>query len=284
MSEPVKYTFPGYCRGIVMKIPRLIVFSSKDFFGIINCFLVLITAFNKQISEFLRLHWQGISPKWSAIFIISLTLRAIVRAMYDDREEIYLSYKEVEERTIKAEEKLITKIIIYLKDCILNSDGYLYMKLSLCNDGYKQWTIETVNIITADKNHLLKIQNPNICIDNNYNNILNIECISSISQEDTSEFDIPFNPDDTKVITIKKLFNVKEYLKDKNIDKIKKMPLGIMMRVRDYKGLQYFVDYYPCCELNIGEDNKIRTYIIHKPFEKILKEGETSIVKSWRLC
>lgn len=243
---------------------------------------MFVTAFNKQIAEFLRLHWQGISPNWSALFIIILTARAIIRAMYDDRQDLYLSYKSMEERTIKAEEKLTTKIILSLLGCSV-SDDYLYVKLSLCNDGYKSFTIELVNIITASRPHLLKIQNSNASLDNNYNNILSTDCINEISKQPAPERSIIYNPDDIDEMTIQQSFNVKEYLKENSIENINKMPLGIIIRLRDYKGLQHFVNYYPCCELNIGEDGEIRTYIIHKPFEKIIKEGETNIVKSWQI-
>lgn len=283
MDKPAECTFWGYLWGIAMKIPEQLFGSWRKWIWVTGFLLFCIALYSQQTADWLQAKWKGLSPWVSVPFIVIILLYAIMRAIYEDRNELYMAYKAAEERAIKAEEKLTTKIIIYLKDCVLSSDGNLYMKLSLCNDGYKKWTIETAIIITSDKSHLLKIQNRNACLDNNYNNILNNECISSISQEDTSEYDIPFNPDDTQVITLKQLFNIQMYLKNKDIENIKKMPLGIRMRIRDYRGLQHFVDYYPCCELYIGEDGKIRTCIIHKPLEKILKEGETNIVKSWRI-
>lgn len=221
---------------------------------------------------------------WLVIGLVGLIF-IILEGAYRLVSQKDAEYKAMEERAIKAEEKLTTKIILSLLDCYLSADGFLCMELSLCNDGYKQWTIENVNIITADRNHLLRIQNSANSLDNNYNNILRPDCISDIYKNPVpGKYNLTYNPNETDEMTIKEPFNVNEYLKDKNIQYIKKMPFGIIMIIRDYKGLQHFVDYYPCCEIYIREDGGIGTQINHKPFEKILKEGETNIVKSWRLC
>lgn len=209
------------------------------------------------------------------LFIILEGAYRLVSQKEDER-------KAMEERAIKAEEKLTTKIILTLQDCLF-SDGYLFMKLAICNDGYKILTLKSVIIITADKKHLLMIQQNTASLDNNYNNILNTESISEITDKPLPEYEgVTYEPDATDEMTIKQSFNLEEYLKEKNMENIKKMPLGIIIGITDYKGLLHPVTYYPCCEINIREDGGIGIQINHKPFEKILREGETNIVKSWR--
>jgi hypothetical protein len=215
--------------------------------------------------------------------LLILTLESAYRLITKKEEEYNVTYKGVEKRAIKAEEKLNTKIILSMQNCSY-LEGHLYMKFSLCNDGYKSFTLETITIITTPKEHLLRIQNPSVCLENNYNNILSNEFISEISQQPVPERNLMYNPDDTDIIELKELFNLKQYLIANNIEHIKKMPLGLIMRVMDYKGLSYFIYYYPCCEIYIGEDREMSgSHIIHKPEEFILQEGESNISKTWQM-
>jgi hypothetical protein len=227
------------------------------------------------------LSWQSWTILGLAILLL-LTLESAYRLLKKKEEDFSVNYIAIEERALNAEEKLTTKIILSLVDCIVKDDN-LHMKLSVCNDGYKSWTIEFFNIITADKKHLLEIKTTNGSLENAYNSILNTNCIMGISKKSPPLQTIAYKPDDIDEITIKEPFNLLKYLKENEIEGIKRLPLGIILGVRDYKGLQHLVYYYPCCEITLLTEEKVGCNIIHKPFEKILKEGETNVVQSWRI-
>lgn len=127
MDKPAEDTFRGYCGDIAMRIPKLIINSSKDLFGIVNCSLLIIAVANQKIAEFLRIHWQGISPLWAFLFVIILTVRAIMRAMYEKHQELYLAYKNVEEKAKNAEGKCQNEID-QLKKQLTDSNTYVSLQ------------------------------------------------------------------------------------------------------------------------------------------------------------
>ncbi len=87
-----------------MKIPQLILNSSKNWFALINLILLLVTALNKQLGNILKLQWLEISPWWSLLFIGILLIWWLMNAIYEHRQELYVAYKAAEDRAIKAEE------------------------------------------------------------------------------------------------------------------------------------------------------------------------------------
>jgi len=138
MFKPIKYSFCGYWGSIVMRIPKLLLYSYKDLFAAINLSLFLIALCNKQIAVFLGTYWQGISPWYSLLFIVILVLWSIMVAIYERDKELYLAYKTMDEELGKFRE--IPRIEpIYdpdnYPDCRAHFDNNVLYRIGLQNNG-----------------------------------------------------------------------------------------------------------------------------------------------------
>lgn len=135
MANPVEYTFWGYWRRIAMKTPKLLFNSYRIWFAIISFALFFITLLNKQIGVFLVEHWKGVSPWWSALSIGILLLSGVTRAIYEDRQELYLTYKGVKNEAEKAKETYKIELDQLKKQLDKND---IYMPLSEAVDELRQ--------------------------------------------------------------------------------------------------------------------------------------------------
>ena len=95
---PSHYTFLGYWRAMAMKSIKLI-FSSWRLVGAIVGFLFFIVMlFNKEIGDKLFEQWKGFPRWWSAAIVLILFLWGLMKAIYERDENLYLAYKELEDR------------------------------------------------------------------------------------------------------------------------------------------------------------------------------------------
>ncbi len=175
----------------------------------------------------------------------------------------------------KIEKKISTKIIASIL-ALSPSTGFLTMKISFTNDGNIDYQIDTAYMITMDRNSLLMINESNMDLGdiyNNINNMLNHDKISILESTIQQKPNFPklLKPGDLWVSELKEPFDLKNYFEEHNLINIKRMPIGVMVRIIDYKGTIRFAWFYNS-EIVVREDGEnyiIRT--IHKPIELILK-------------
>ncbi|MFZ0050424.1 MAG: hypothetical protein WAK96_01485, partial [Desulfobaccales bacterium] len=111
-----------------------------------------------ELSPNTRENWRIINmiPSWSWWIWVVIGLAGLLLIVLEGAYRLITSkdnefndqlsqkenaYKAMEERVLKAEEQLTTKVILSLKDCLLSGDR-LYMMVGICNDGCKRFTVE----------------------------------------------------------------------------------------------------------------------------------------------
>ena len=136
---PSHYTFLGYWRAMATKSIKLI-FSSWRLVGAIVGFLFFIVMlFNKEIGDKLFEQWKGFPRWWSAAIVLILFLWGLMKAIYERDENLYLAYKELEDKyktKITGEIDQITLINSASGDIVITGDSTLvFMTVSIRNIG-----------------------------------------------------------------------------------------------------------------------------------------------------
>jgi len=177
--------------------------------------------------------------------------------------------KNVREKATKIEKATSSKIIVSTLWLSPNQLDYLDMRVSFTNDSDKQFVIDIAYLVTADKETLLRINKSNITLDSNYiNNITKFEPIDN-SLPQKPNLPKTLTPGEIWITSLKESFGLKKYFKEHKLKGIRRMPIGIMMRFINYKGIMSF----PCrpyfaSEIYIHDDAETYgTSTIHVPME-----------------
>jgi hypothetical protein len=161
-------------------------------------------------------------------------------------------------------------LILSLKSFIIvDTKGQLSMELLFHNDGDKEFTIERVGIYFPPGNILSKL-NENDTIDNNYNNKPIMSYVKGHLSYVGRGCKLP--PDFPKVLKsglhplkLDIPFVVSEYYKEQQLVNIKRLVVGIMISISDYKGKSHELFIPPIIQIDIINDSEISGLAYRSP-------------------
>jgi hypothetical protein len=133
-----------------------------------------------------------------------------------------------------------SRIFVSILGLAPNQPGYLDMRVTFTNDSIKSVVIDLAYLVTADINTILKINKQDIVIKENY--------INSLTKFEPIDKSFPQKPNLPKTLTagevwvtnIKESFSLASYLKDHQLQGVRRIPVGIMIRLINYKGIMFF--------------------------------------------
>jgi len=174
-------------------------------------------------------------------------------------------YNTINQRLSKTQ--IISKLILSVKDIeITDPKAELTMNLLFNNDGTKEYIIDNLFMITPGNSMSTLGDNDNLL--NNFNGKVKLEYkladgtivypagyygVGAIK----SDFPRVLKVGELYPLQINIPFKVNEFLKEKKLLNIKKIPIGLIIWAINYKGQKYEITTYPIAELYIINDNEI---------------------------
>ncbi|HYA14523.1 MAG TPA: hypothetical protein VEF33_09315 [Syntrophales bacterium] len=114
------------------------------------------------------------------------------------------------------------------------------MRVSFTNDSNRHVIIDLAYLVTADRDTILRINNPNtVLADNYFESLIKFEAIDdSFLQKPNLPKELV--PGEIWVTNIIEYFDLETYLKALKLQGIRRIPIGIMIRFINYKGTMFF--------------------------------------------